>query len=80
MRPVWGECMGKTAIETSALPRDQGCIALGTETPALGNLMSGLEVDVSLSPFDISSPDFGLLVGCDSPEGSASGGLGSGGA
>lgn len=30
--------------------------------------MSGLEVDVSLSPFDISSPDFGLLVGCDSPE------------
>lgn len=32
--------------------------------------MSGLEADVSLSPFDISSPDFGLLVGCDSPEGS----------
>ena len=73
MRPVWGECTGKTAIETSALPRDQARIALGTDTPALGNLMSGLEVDVSF-------PGFGLLVGWDSPKGLASGGLGLGGA
>lgn len=80
MRPVWGECTGKTAVETSALPRDQARIALGTETPALGNLMSGLEVDVSLFPFDISVPGFGLLVGWDSPKGLASRGLGSGGA